>query len=74
MERRITDDQILDIAKSVLEFVGKQTSDYSTAKKILGAATAALGGGFSEALGVRLSKRQLLDESTSSRLESLAAS
>jgi hypothetical protein len=60
---------MLDIAKAVVQFIRKHTSDVSTAQGILSSAGNAFGGGFTQGARDRLEARLSLSESSQALLE-----
>jgi hypothetical protein len=54
MQADITEGKVLDVSKEVIALVRKHTSDISTGRAILSAASAALGGGFSRSAQDRM--------------------
>lgn len=50
----ISENQLLEASKDVIQFVHRYTADVGTAKAILSVASAAFGGGFIHSVQVRL--------------------
>ena len=62
---RLSEQQILKAALEIIDEVKKRTADVATGRKILDAASHALGGGFTQDVATRLGDREYLSEGSS---------